>query len=78
MSTTYKTAKVIKEYRGTCMGREFMVPVGATVSNRTAMGYDDNYRFWDFDPDQVSTSEAHDLSHYGINVPKANCENYNW
>lgn len=77
MNTTYKRAKVIKEYRTTLHKREVVVPVGATVDNKTACGLDDNYRFWiDWGRTILFTQSilSHDLTHYGINVPADHCE----
>lgn len=79
----YKTAKVTKEYRTRAFGYDVIVPAGATVSNKTACGNDDNYRFWqDW---QLQAKEltgysnsilAHDLTHYGLNIPAEFCEPY--
>ncbi len=81
---TRKTAKTIKEYRVNYTGYgEIIVPVGSTVSNSTACGNDDNYRFWtDFHKiaEEISGYKdsllAHDLSHYGLNIPAEYCEPY--
>ena len=81
----YKTAKTIKEYK-TKFGvgplqYDIVVPVGSKVSNMTALGNDDNYRFLT----GVSTKQlvgfdapilAHDLVHYGLNIPSEFCEPY--
>lgn len=85
MKTTYKTAKTIKDYpvnkfRG---GYSFVIPTGSIVTNKTACGYDDSYRFWtDFHKvaEQVTGFKnsmlAHDLTYYGVNVPAEYCEEY--
>ncbi len=82
-ATTYKTARTIKEYQVKCCGWDITVPVGSRVANKTACGNDDAYRFWQ---DFHKTAEiltgyknsilAHDLDHYGINIPAEYCEPY--
>ena len=79
----HKTAKTIKEYKVTYLGYEITIPVGSTVSNTTACGPDDAYRFW---KDWHKIAEkltgyknsilAHDLTYYGLNIPKEYCEEY--
>lgn len=86
----YKTARTIKPYHvnryavaGSKLGYEFTVPVGSIVSNQTACGPDDNYRFWQ---NWHKTAEevtgfknsclAHDLTYYGLNIPAEYCEPY--
>jgi hypothetical protein len=81
--TPYKTAKVLRSYSVKYKGYEITVPAGATVSNKTACGNDDSYRFWQ---DWRAEAErltgyknsilAHDLTHYGLNVPAEFCEEY--
>ena len=81
--TPHKTAKVISPYSVKYKGYDITVPVGATVSNSTACGNDDAYRFWQ---DWRAEAErltgyknsilAHDLAHYGLNVPAEYCEEY--
>lgn len=80
---TYKTAQVIKPYTVKAFGYDLTVPVGALVSNRTACGPDDGYRFWvDFNTDVERITGfknsilAHDLTYYGVNVPADHCESY--
>lgn len=73
---TYKTAKTIKPYAVKFGGYDITIPTGSTVSNVTACGYDDNYRFWS-DFDSVTKDRPllrHDLIYRGINVPKEYCE----
>jgi len=73
--TRYKTAKTIREYKAVIHGYHSVIPVGTTVTNKTACGFDDNYRFcapWEGMPDGI----RHDLEHYGINVPAEYCEPY--
>jgi hypothetical protein len=84
-NTPYKSAKTIKEYtiqnyRGY---GPITVPIGSRVSNKTACGNDDNYRFWeDFHTvaQQVSGFKdsllKHDLTYYGLSIPKEYCEPY--
>lgn len=83
METKYKTAKVIKPYSVKYRGWDLTVPVGATVSNKTACGNDDSFRFWENWRGQVKeltgyadSMLAHDLTHYGLNVPADHCEPY--
>jgi len=83
MSTKYKTAKTIKEFRIIYRGWEIVVPVGSIVSNKTACGYDDSYRFWAGWDKQIETLTgfknsmlAHDLTYYGLNIPAEYCEPY--
>jgi hypothetical protein len=78
-----KTAKVIKEYKTKFKGYDLIVPVGATVTNVTACGPDDTYRFWqDWKAQAFALTGfadsilAHDLTHYGLNVPADHCEPY--
>jgi hypothetical protein len=80
---TYKTAKVLKPYSLKAFGYELTVPVGALVSNRTAGGPDDGYRFWvDFkaEAERITGYKnsilAHNLTYYGVNVPADHCEAY--
>lgn len=83
MTKHYKTAKTIKEYRVE-YGRlkyQIVVPVGYTVSNRTALGYDDSYRFLiSFKTEDLvgykAPMLAHDLTYYGLNIPAEYCEPY--
>lgn len=75
----YKTAKTIKEFKTTCKGQDVVVPVGSKVSNKTACGYDDGYRFWEDFRNTVDSKRyglLHDLTHYGVNVPAECCESY--
>ncbi len=81
--TTYKQAKTIKPYTLKAFGYEITIPEGSIVTNSTACGNDDAYRFWQ---DWRAIAEkltgfkdsilAHDLTHYGINVPADYCEPY--
>ncbi len=83
MKTTFKTARLIKPYATKFNGWNIIVPIGAIVSNKTACGYDDNYRFWtDFGnyANQLTGHKSsmlyHDLTHYGLNVPKEFCSEW--
>ena len=83
MKTTYKTSKTIKEYKIVfgVMKYEITVPVGSTVSNKTALGYDDRYRFLiNFKTRELVGYQAgmlaHDLTYYGLNIPAEFCEPY--
>jgi len=78
-----KQAKTIKDYPVRAFGYSFTVPAGSTVSNVTACGNDDNYRFWrDWQAvaKQVTGFKhsilAHDLTYYGLNIPAEYCEPY--
>lgn len=85
MKHSYKKVKTIKDYtiknyRGY---GPITVPAGSTVSNHTACGNDDNYRFWqDFHKtaEEVSGFKNsllhHDLTYYGLNIPAEYCEPY--
>ena len=81
----FKTSKTIKPFTTNFMGliNPITVPTGSIVSNKTAMGYDDNYRFWtDFHKEAKRITGfkdsilKHDLTYYGINVPGEYCEPY--
>lgn len=76
--TTRKTAKVIKELRTNVGGIEITVPEGAIVSNQTADGFDDNYRFWVDYPDHIEKDSVllHNLMYCGLNIPSRYCEEY--
>lgn len=83
MKPTFKSAKTIKEYSAEMSGYNIVVPVGSIVNNSTALGYDDNYRFWQ---DYKKTTKQltgfwnsildHDLYYYGLNIPAEYCEPY--
>lgn len=82
---TFKTAKTIKPYEYTPKGydKPLVVPVGSIVSNSTACGCNDNYRFWtgwnkiveEYTGFKTSIL-AHDLTYYGLNIPAEYCEPY--
>jgi len=79
----HKTAKTIKEFQTTYKGYDIVVPVGSTVTNMTASGPDDSYRFWaDFTKYAAKLTGFqnsllhHDLTHYGINIPAEYCDPY--
>lgn len=80
----FKTAKTIKEYKIKVSGWEITVPIGSIVNNKTALGFDNNYRFWqDFGPfvealtGHKNSILLHDLTYYGLNIPAEFCEAYN-
>lgn len=82
-NVSLKTAKTIKEYKTTYGSLAYFitVPVGSTVSNQTALGPDDNYRFLtQFDTKKLvgykAPMLAHDLTYYGLNIPAEYCEPY--
>jgi len=71
------TFATTKEYKVNFKGYEIIIPKGSTATNQTACGIDDNYRFWsDFRKiaEKVTGFKhsilAHDLTHYGLNIPK--------
>lgn len=79
--TTYKTAKTIKPYPVKFGGYEFIVPKGSTVSNNTACGCSDSYRFWidwrafvEKLTGFKNSMLAHDLEYRGLNIPAEYCE----
>jgi len=78
-----KTAKTIKPYNAVFKDYVFVVPKGSQVTNLTANGPDDSYHFWDDYKDYVRKLTgteysllAHDLKHYGLNIPAEFCEPY--
>lgn len=80
-----KTAKTIKDYtvKDLFGYGPVTVPAGSLVSNHTACGNDDGYRFWqDFREAAMNVSGFkdsllhHDLTHYGLNIPAEYCEPY--
>lgn len=84
-----KQAQTVKEYRITAFGYDLVIPAGSIVSNDTACGPDDNYRFWVGYHAEVKKQHGqasilgatpplllHDLSYRGINVPAEYCEPY--
>lgn len=90
MNPSLKTAQTIKPYvvknyrgHGKYPGHAFTVPTGSSVSNNTACGNDDNYRYWtDFKKIAEKTTGfkdsllSHDLTYYGLNIPAEYCEPY--
>lgn len=83
MKNTFKTARTIKPYTARYKGWEITVPAGSIVSNKTACGPDDSYRFWSDWREAVkkltgydNSTLAHDLTYYGLNVPAEYCEPY--
>jgi hypothetical protein len=83
MKTPTKSALTIRPYSLKYKGYDITIPTGSRVSNVTACGNDDSYRFWQ---DWHKTAKAltgfdnsilaHDLTYYGINVPAEYCEPY--
>ncbi len=78
-----KTAKTIKDYTTAFKGYKITVPAGSIVSNCTACGPDDTYRFWqDFGAiaekltGHKNSCLSHDLNFYGLNIPAEYCEPY--
>jgi hypothetical protein len=82
---TVKTSKTIKDYtvKNLYGYGTVTIPKGSTVSNQTACGPDDSYRFWqDFHiiATKISGFRSsilhHDLRHYGLNIPAEYCVPY--
>lgn len=81
----FKSAKTIREYTtkygvGT-LKYDITVPVGSIVTNKTALGFDDDYRFLSMfrTKDLVGYDApllAHDLTYYGLSIPAEYCEPY--
>jgi hypothetical protein len=78
-----KRSKTNKEYKTRYDGYDIVLPAGTEVTNQTALGPDDNYRF------VVNTSKLakevsglshsileHDLKYRGLNVPEEYCDPY--
>jgi len=79
----YKTAKTIKKYTTNRYGYDLVIPKGSTVTNSTACGDDDSYRFWTnfhAEVEQITGFKdsilKHDLTHYGLDIPAEYCEPY--
>lgn len=77
---TPKRARVIEDYHVEFRGHKLTVKAGTLVTNHTACGCDDNYRFPAVCRPIAETSGlkftgalVHDLMHYGINVPAEFC-----
>ena len=80
---THKTSKTIEDYTTQFNGWCVTIPKGSVVTNKTAMGNDDSYRFledWRKVAEEITgcknSTLAHDLTYYGINVPADLCEPY--
>jgi hypothetical protein len=78
-----KTAKTIKEFKTNYKGYDLVIPKGSTVTNNTALGPDDNVRFWAVDLEYIKEITGfpdsmlrHDLTFYGLNIPAEFCEPY--
>jgi hypothetical protein len=79
----FKTARTTKDYEVEAFGYQFTIPANSLVSNQTAQGNNDQYRFWiDYHhlAAKITGSHdsilAHDLKHRGINIPAEFCEPY--
>ena len=78
--TRLKWARTTEDYKVKAFGWDIVVPKGSLVSNSTAAGPDDNYRFWR-DYHEIAekmtgftrSTLAHDLDHYGLNIPESVC-----
>lgn len=83
-----KAATVLKDYHvnfkgGSKYGVDVVVAAGTIVTNRTASGNDDAYRFPILNGPIAKTSGLkhtgalmHDLVNYGINVPAEYCSEW--
>lgn len=81
IETTFKTARTIREYRVNYNFWDLIIPIGSVVSNKTACGNDDRYRFLQGTAEfakQVTglpdSTLAHCLKYYGLNIPADYCE----
>jgi hypothetical protein len=86
----HKTSVTVKPYRIKFKGWHFVIKKGTVVSNDTAMGPDDNYRFIGSNPKgQLISLESwwsggtalpltllHDLKYHGIDIPAEYCKPY--
>jgi hypothetical protein len=88
----YKISFTKKPYRVNLEGFKFVVPKGCKVSNKTAMGADDNYHFLAIrnvcpEPALISLEEwwsgndmpltlIHELTYKGVNIPAEYCNEY--
>ncbi len=78
-----KISRTHTPYACSAYGHSIALPVGTVVTNQTACGPDDAYRFV---RDTAALARqitgladsilAHDLKHYGLNVPAEFCEPY--
>ena len=86
-AVTFKSSVTIKEYKLLFYGGsnhkslavDITIPVGAVVSNKTACGYDDSYRFWRptmADREAIGPAAWFDVVHRGINIPEEYCKPY--
>lgn len=80
---TYKASLTIKDYPTTFGGYTFTVPAGSKVSNMTACGSNDEYRFLEGVSEVAEKVTGlkgsilrHDLIYYGLNIPQEYCEPY--
>lgn len=78
-----KAATVLRDYRVNFKGVDVVVAAGSIVTNRTAQGNDDNYRYPILNKPIAESSGLkhtgalmHDLVHYGINVPAEFCSEW--
>ena len=78
-----KTATTIKPYKTHFGGYDITIPIGAEVSNNTACGEDDNYRFWTnyhkIAAELTGYKDSmlkHDLTYYGVNIPAEYCSEW--
>jgi hypothetical protein len=81
--TVYKTARTHTEYRTVANGYELVIPAGSPVSNSTACGNDDSYRFLNGTAALAKAVTGfehsileHDLRYSGLNIPAEFCEPY--
>lgn len=80
-ATKLKFATTIREYKTKAFGWDVTVPAGSLICNKTSCGNNDNYRFWDGFEKEIqeltgfaNSPLAHDLAHYGLNIPAEYCE----
>ena len=81
---TRKTAVTTKDYTIRFMSYgNITIPKGTTVTNSTAYGNDDNFRFVKATEELAKSLIGenyimflHDISNYGINIPEDYCTPY--
>ena len=80
----HKTSTTKRKYKVVYKGWNIIIPKGSAISNLTARGCDDSYRFWigwesiiEKLTGHKGSLVAHDLRHYGLNIPAEYCNPYN-
>lgn len=65
--TTYKRYRTNEEIKGLFFGENIVIPKGSLCSNKTAMGFDDDYIFLE-DLSCCSSTSKHDAEYRGIKL----------